>query len=198
MTLPNTPTDFLAQLLAGGALYGLVVTWLLDGLLTLWERHTGAPVSGTKRRWLSIAVALLVPVAAYGGLCALGAAVVSADGLYSAVLVGVAATAGKQVVYAGRESLAKPTGVPLGEDPAYRAAHDASGDPDRPNGGHMAPQTARLPAIGHGGHPKRAPSLPPSPRGAPAAAEGGAPSLADTLAADMGLDPRDITPEDRV
>jgi hypothetical protein len=170
--LPGTPVDFFAQLLAGGALYGLVVTWLLDGLLGLWEGHAGAPISETKRRWLSIAVALLVPVAAYGGLCGLGAAVLSADGLYSAVLVGIAATAGKQVVYAGRESLSKPQGVPLGEQPAYRAAHDASGDPDA------------MRAV-------------PAPDHAPDPASG-APSLADTLAADMGLDPRDITPEDHV
>jgi hypothetical protein len=178
--LPTTPTDFFAALLAGGALYGLVVTWLLDGLLALWEGHAGAPVSETKRRWLSIAVALLVPLAGYAGLCTLGAAVLSADGVYSALLVGVAATAGKQVAYAGRESLSKPTGGPLGEDPAYRAAHDASGDPDRPNGG----------------HPMRAPS--PSPvRGAPAPAAEGAPSLVDTLAADLGVGPEKGTEEPR-
>ena len=166
--IPSTPTDFFAQLLAGGALYVLVVTWLLDGLLAAWAGHAGAPVSATKRRWLSIAVALLVPLAGYGGLCLLGAAVLSANGLYSALLVGVAATAGKQVVYAGRESLSKPAAVPLGEQPAYRAAHDASGDPDLPNGGHpMRPA--------------------PAPEDAPPLGAGG-PSLAATLAADMGLE----------
>jgi hypothetical protein len=178
--LPSTPTDFFAALLGGGALYGAVVTWILDGLLGLWEGHAGAPVSETKRRWLSIAVALVVPLVGYGGLVALGAATLSADGLYSAVLVGVAATAGKQVVYAGRESLSKPQGVPLGERPAYRRRHDASGDPALPNGG----------------PPMRAPS--PSPaRGAPAPAAEGAPSLVDPLAADLGVD-RDTTPEDSI
>src|SRR5690348_2410283 len=57
------------------------------------------------------------------------------------------------------------TGVPLGEQPAYRAAHDASGDP--------------------------APMRPaPAPEDAPPPAAGG-PSLAETLAADMGLPPED-------
>jgi hypothetical protein len=167
----------LTQLLAGGALYGAVVTWLLDGLLSLWAGHAGAPVSGTKRRWLSIAVALLVPILAYGGLCALGAAVLSADGLYSALLVGVAATAGKQVVYAGRESLAKPQGTPLGEQPAYRAAHDAGGDPDLPNGGHA------MRAV-------------PAPQDAPPG-DAGAPSLAAQLERDLGLGP-EPAPEDTV
>lgn len=169
-TLPSTPIDFFAQLLAGGAFYGLVVTWLLDGLLAAWAGHAGAPVSGTKRRWLSIAVALLVPVGAYLALCTLSAATFSADGLYSALLVGVAATAGKQVAYAGRESLRKPGDsyrapltVPLGEQPAYRAAHDASGDP--------APMRAV-----------------PAPQAAPPGAAG-APSLADRLAAEYGLPP---------
>ena len=142
--LPGTPADFFAQLLAGGALYGLVVTWLLDGLLALWEGHAGAPVSGTKRRWLSIAIALLVPILAYGGLVLLGAATFTADGVYSAVLVGVAATAGKQVAYAGRESLSKPQGT------AMRAA----------------------------------PALEPAP-----APEAGAPSLAEQIARDNGLEP---------
>jgi hypothetical protein len=74
------------------------------------------------------------------------------------------------------------SGVPLGEDPAYRAAHDASGDPALPNGG----------------HPKRAPSRPPVPRGAPAPADRGAPSLADQIAHDNGMDPPDTTPEDTI
>jgi hypothetical protein len=34
--IPSTPTDFFAQLLAGGALYGLVSTWLLVGLMAAW------------------------------------------------------------------------------------------------------------------------------------------------------------------
>ena len=178
MPLPNTPTDFFAQLLAGGALYGLVVTWLLDGLLALWGAHAGGPVSGTKRRWLSIAVALLVPLAAYGGLCTLGAATLTVDGLYSALLVGIAATAGKQVAYAGRESLSKPQGVPLGEQPAYRAAHDASGDPALPQGGHAlravpAPDHAPDPAAGA-----------PSP--------GLQTPIARKLAQDHGIDPDSI------
>jgi hypothetical protein len=62
-----------------------------------------------------------------------------------------------------------PQGVPLGEQPAYRAAHDAGSDP--------APMRAV-----------------PAPQDAPPG-EAGAPSLADTLAADMGLD---TTPEDTV
>jgi hypothetical protein len=167
--LPTTPTDFFAQLLAGGALYGLVSTWLLDGLMAAWEARASGPISGTKRRWLSIAVALVVPVVGYGGLLALGQATLTPDGVYSAVLVGVAAIAGNKIGYAGRESLAKPQGVPLGEQPAYRAAHDAGGDP--------APMRAV-----------------PAPQDAPPG-EAGAPSLADTLAADMGLD---TTPEDTV
>lgn len=68
------------------------------------------------------------------------------------------------------------TGVPLGEQPAYRAAHDASGDPDAPNGGHVAPQTARLPAA------------PDAPLASP---------LARQIAADNGMDP-DHTPEDTI
>jgi hypothetical protein len=67
------------------------------------------------------------------------------------------------------------SGVPLGEDPAYRAAHDASGDPDLPNGGHAM---RAVPA------PDQAPD--------PAA---GAPSLAAQIAADNGID---LTPEDSI
>lgn len=55
------------------------------------------------------------------------------------------------------------TGVPLGEQPAYRAAHDASGDPDAPMRAAPAPQDA-----------------PPG--------EAGAPSLAARIAADNGLE----------
>ena len=169
--IPTTPTDFFAQLLAGGALYGLVSTWLLDGLLALWEARAAGPVSGTKRRWLSIAVALVVPGVGYAGLLALGAASLTPDGVYSAVLVGVAAIAGNKIGYAGRESLSKP-----GDDPAYRAAHDASGDPDAPNGG----------------HPMRAV---PAPQDAPPG-DAGAPSLAAQLERDLGLGP-EPAPEDR-
>jgi hypothetical protein len=181
--LPATPADFLAQLLAGGTLYGLFSTWLIDGLISLWQAHAGAPISGTKRRWLSIAVALVVPVVAYGGLIALGAATASADGVYSAALVGVAAVSGGKLAYAARESLNKPA-VPVAPP--------------------VAPQTARLPPLA----PDRtaapsapgAPSLPPA-RGAPAPAAADPPSLADELRADYqrrGDLPPDVTPEDTV
>ena len=66
-------------------------------------------------------------------------------------------------------------GTPLGEDPAYRATTDASGDPDQPNGGHT------MRAV-------------PAPQNAPSG-DAGAPSLADRLAAEMGLEPED-TPRD--
>src|SRR5690349_12751354 len=74
-------------------------------------------------------------------------------------------------------------GTPLGEQPAYRAAHDASGDPDQPNGGHaMRPQSA--------------PDLAPDP-----AAGGPSPGLqtplARKLARDHGIDP-DSVPEDSI
>lgn len=210
--IPSTPAEFLAQLLTIGTLYGLVTTWLIDGLIALWEAHAGGAISGTKRRWISIAVALAVPVAAYLGLIALGQAVWSADGLYSAALVGVAAVSGGKLAYAARESLSKP-----GEDPADRAAPDASGDPDLPNGGHPAPQTAPLPAFAgypqtpeheaayeamHAGLPtvQEAAMRPPQSalHDAPRADAGG-PSLHDKLAADMGLPPeRDTTPEDTI
>ena len=68
------------------------------------------------------------------------------------------------------------TGVPLGEQPAYRAAHDAGGDPDAPNGG----------------HPMRAV---PAPQDAPPG-DAGAPSLAAQLERDLGLDPEPAS-EDR-
>jgi hypothetical protein len=75
------------------------------------------------------------------------------------------------------------TGLSVGTDPAYRAAHDASGDPTLPNGGHPRPGTAMRAA--------------PAQQDAPPA-ETGAPSLMETLAADNGIDPQDITPEDTV
>ncbi|HEX6607117.1 MAG TPA: hypothetical protein VF276_09415 [Chloroflexia bacterium] len=140
--LPSTPADFLAALLAGGTLYGLVSTWLIDLLIRAWERRAQGRISETKRRWVSIGVAIAVPVLAYGGLCALGNAVWSVDGLYAAAMAGVAAVGGSKISYAGRESLSKP-----GEDAAYRARNDASGDPDAPNGGHVAPQPERLASV---------------------------------------------------
>jgi hypothetical protein len=80
------------------------------------------------------------------------------------------------------------TGLSVGTDPAYRAAHDASGDPDLPNGGHPRPGEAmRAQRSGTSGEVAPATGVPDR-----------APSLMEMLAADNGIDPQDITPEDSV
>ena len=175
--LPTTPVDLFTQLLSGGVLYGLVSTWLIDVIIRRWERRVRGRISETKRRWVSVAVAVAVPVLAYGGLVALGTAALSVDGVYSAALIGIAACGGSKISYASRASKAKPSGGPLGDDPAYRARNDASGDPDAPNGG----------------HPMRAV---PAPQDAPPG-DAGAPSLAAQLERDLGLGP-EPAPEDTV
>lgn len=71
-------------------------------------------------------------------------------------------------------------GFAPGEDPAYRAAHDAGGDPDRPNGGHPLRPT---PA---------APDAPPERAAGPSERP-----LVDLLAADLGVEP-EHTPEDSI
>jgi hypothetical protein len=80
------------------------------------------------------------------------------------------------------------TGLSVGTDPAYRAAHDASGDPDVPNGGHPIPgEVMRAQRSGTSGGTAPTTEVPDR-----------APSLMETLAADNGIDPKDITPKDTV
>ncbi|HSS40348.1 MAG TPA: hypothetical protein VLT58_16385 [Polyangia bacterium] len=80
----------------------------------------------------------------------------------------------------GIAGFAPPVGVPLGEQPAYRAAHDASGDP--------APAMRAAPA---------AQDAPPEQAGAPSAG-GLQTDIARRIARDHGIDPDAVTPEDSV
>jgi hypothetical protein len=110
------------------------------------------------------------------------------------------------------------TGLSVGTGPAYRAAHEASGDPDLPPDTEL-PTIEGLPAWAV--HPQtpaqqravekwRASLTTPDEamRAQRSGTSGGtapttevpdrAPSLMETLAADNGIDPKDITPEDTV
>lgn len=187
--LPSTATDFFSELMAGGALYGLVSTWLIDLVIQLWEKHAGCPISGTKRRWISIAVALLVPVAAYLVLSGLGTVTLSVDGVYTACLVGVAAIAGNKVGYAGRESLVKPSAPP--------PAAPVQPKPDLPGGGQTLVAGPKGKAPDLAWFPTPAPGADSAPlSGAPAAGQE-TPSLVELLAADYGI-PLDKEPEDTI
>lgn len=169
--IPSTPVELFTQLLGGGVLYGLVSTWLIDLLIRAWEKRIKGRISETKRRWVSIGVAVAVPVAAYLALVALGAAGWSVDGLYSAAMVGVAAVGGSKISYAARASQRKPA-APAPQTERLAPLEWFPTTPEQAAEFERTRQT--LPTVQDVA--TRAPSPPPA-RGAPAPAAEGAPSL---------------------
>jgi hypothetical protein len=110
--IPETPAGFFALLLAGaGALFGLLVVWLTDQLIALWEARTHAPISDTKRRWISLGVPAGLVFIGYAGSVLLGSVPLSGQTAYQAGIAALAATGVKQVAYATVESRAKPASV---------------------------------------------------------------------------------------
>jgi hypothetical protein len=107
--IPETPAGFFALLLAGaGALFGLLVVWLTDQLIALWEARTHAPISPTKQRWLSLAVPAGLVFIGYAGSVLLGTVPLTGQTVYQAGIAALAATGVKQAAYAALESRAKP------------------------------------------------------------------------------------------
>lgn len=108
--LPDTPVGFLTLLLTGaGAVFGLLTVWLTNQVIALWEaRQGGLPISGTKRRWISIAVPVALVFLGYFGLVALGSLALTGQTFYLACMSAFGAVGAKQVAFATVESAQKP------------------------------------------------------------------------------------------
>lgn len=101
-------------------------------------------------------------------LAGLGVIIANGDGPITGAVIAAAITAALNMALRLTTS-SGIAGFAPGEDPAYRAAHDASGDPDLPNGGHPMRPT-------------------PAPSDAPPTGAAG-PSLVEKLGRDMGVEP---------
>lgn len=108
-TIPDTPTGFFTLLMAGtGVVFGFCCVWLTDRIVEVWQARTGQPISETKRRWLSIAMPVVLVFIGYGGLVGLGSLPLTQETFYGACINAVAAVGAKQTMYAVVESARKP------------------------------------------------------------------------------------------
>ena len=108
----DVPADLpglLTALMAGsGVFFGLVSVWVIDRVVALWEARTGAPVSGTKKRWISIGVPATLVLLGYAGLLLLGTVPFTQQTAYLAAVNALAAAGSKQALYAAIQSADKP------------------------------------------------------------------------------------------
>jgi len=111
--MPDTPAALLVLLYAGvGTLFSLVAVWLINQTIALWEaRQGGAPISESKRRWISIGVPAALVCVGYFGLVLIGTLALTWQTFWLACVSAFGAVGGKQFVYAGLASLSKPQTV---------------------------------------------------------------------------------------
>lgn len=107
--LPADLPGLFTLLYAGaGAVFGLIVVWLTNQLIARWEARTHAPISETKRRWISLGVPAGLVFLGYGGLVACGIVAFTGQTVYLACVNALAAMGAKQAAYATIASTAKP------------------------------------------------------------------------------------------
>lgn len=110
--IPETPEGFFALLLAGvGAGFGLLVVWITDWVISIWEERTHEKISPTKRRWISLLVPAVLVVIGYIGSVLLGTIPFTQQTVWQAGVTACSAAGLKQVAYATIESWGKPAVV---------------------------------------------------------------------------------------
>ena len=110
-----TLTDFLTAILAGGAFAGVVAA-ALTGALFNGLTANGVALSENARRWISLALPVVLVGGAYSVGILLGQFPVNADQLWAVLLTAITAATGKQLAYAGVQTVApaRPAPPPAG------------------------------------------------------------------------------------
>ena len=99
-----TLSEFLTAILAGGAFAGVVAA-ALTGALFNGLTANGVALSENARRWISLALPVVLVFGAYGVGILLGQFPINADQLWAVLLTAVAAVTGKQLAYGGWQTI---------------------------------------------------------------------------------------------